>query len=95
MERLKREKPKKARVLITIDEELYVKYGLYIDNLSSYLNQCLRNKIESEEQKIFENDSDNNTLCEIETRVPKRKVPQWNNLTDEELKEIANAKWLK
>lgn len=95
MKRLKREKSKKVRVNITIDEELYVKYGLYIDSLSAYLNQCLKNKIESEEQKIFESDSNNVTLCEIETRVPKRKVPQWNNLTDEELKEIANAKWIK
>lgn len=91
MERLKKEKVKKVRVLITIDEELYIKYGLYIDNLSAYLNSCIRNKIDAEEAKLYNNDTDNTRLCLKVPRVPKIKS---STFTDDELLEIAKYRWI-
>ena len=51
MKRLKKEKIKKIRTTITLDEDLFIESGLYIENLSGYLNECLKRAVESAKKK--------------------------------------------
>lgn len=44
-------KKKKKVISISIDEELYYESGEYIENLSRYLNQCLRNAVDTFKRK--------------------------------------------
>lgn len=59
MERFKQPREKKVRVNISIDESVYMEYGLYIDNLSAFLNKTLKNYIKNaKEQQNNNNESD-------------------------------------
>ena len=51
MKRLKKEKGKKVRTTITLDEDVLLEVGLYVDNLSGYINACLKNAIASGKKK--------------------------------------------
>lgn len=44
-------KKKKKVISISIDEELYYESGECIENLSRYLNQCLRNAVDTFKRK--------------------------------------------
>lgn len=84
MPRLKIKK-EKIRVCINLDKEIYEKSGLYIENLSAFLNKCLKNQIEREEQKQFGSDKD--MLCY------KNKSPITDKYTPEEIRKIMSIKW--
>ena len=51
MIRRKKQKVKKIRTCISIDEDILEEIGLYVDNLSAYINKCLKLKLESEKAK--------------------------------------------
>lgn len=69
MERQKRPRDKKIRVNITISESVYNEYGLYIDNLSAFINKTLKNyisrakELENSQKATNEVGTDNNLLC--------------------------------
>lgn len=69
MIRPKREKDKKYRVNITLDERVILEIGNYIDNLSGYINAVLkkyianRKELEKAKNTTKENDTHNNLLC--------------------------------
>lgn len=90
MERMKKIKEKKVRVNITLDESIYIKYGLYIDNLSSFLNQTLKNYLEKKEKELYSSvESDNNRLC---SNYLKEKD---HTLDFDEIVQIAKTRWIK
>ena len=86
MKRPKIKKIKKVRVNITLDEELFIKSGAYIENLSGFFNKCLKNQIEREEQKEIGSPKD--TLCYVNN-----KSPIFDKYTPEELSEIMSTDW--
>lgn len=86
MPRLKIKK-EKIRVCINLDKEIYEKSGLYIENLSAFLNKCLRNQIEREEQKQFGSDKD--MLCYNQTN----KKPIFDKYSPEEIQQIMSTNW--
>ena len=93
LQRLKREKEKKVRVNVTIDESIYIKYGLYIDNLSSFLNQSLKNYIKLKESELQDLDSEKNLLCcNYDNKKSQSFIDSYSNL---EALEIAKTKWIK
>lgn len=69
MERQKRPKDKKIRVNITLSESVYNEYGLYIENLSAFINKTLKNyisrckELENSQKATNEMDTHNNLLC--------------------------------
>lgn len=50
MERPKRQKDKKIRVNITIDESVFLEIGNYVDNLSGYINSILKKFISNRKE---------------------------------------------
>lgn len=85
MPRLKIKK-EKIRVCINLDKEVYEKSGLYIENLSAFLNKCLKNQIEREEQKEIGSPKD--MLC-----YNNNKSPILDKYTLEEINEIMSIDW--
>lgn len=89
MKRPKIKKIKKVRVNITLDEELFIKSGAYIENLSGFFNKCLKNQIEREEQKEIGSPKD--MLCYNQTN----KNPTFDKYSPEELQQIISTNWIK
>lgn len=67
-------KPKKVRVNITLDEEIFEKSGNYIINLSGFFNKCLKNYIEQQQLKNLDVE-DKNLLCLINKKSANKKRP--------------------
>lgn len=86
MKRPKIKKIKKVRVNITLDEDLFIRSGAYIENLSGFFNKCLKNQIEREEQKQFGSDKD--MLC-----YNHNKSPINDKYSLEEIREIMSINW--
>lgn len=53
------ERIKKVRVNITIDENVFLESGKYINNLSGYINAMLKNHIERQKLKEVNTSDDN------------------------------------
>lgn len=98
MRRMKKVKEKKVRVNITLDESVYIEYGLFIDNLSSFLNTTLKNYINrAKSLQEKQSDSDNNSLCnkeettiEIIGRIMRERNLDYIDAYDVYIKEKAN-----
>lgn len=50
----------KVRVNITIDEDIFILSGEYIQNLSGFINKTLKNYIEIQKLKEFQKQNDDN-----------------------------------
>ena len=50
--RRKLEKPKKVRVNICLDKDVYEESGEFIYNLSAFVNKCIKKQIELEKSKF-------------------------------------------
>lgn len=48
---MKRRKIKKVRTTICIDEDIFLKSGEYIYNLSAFVQECMRREIEKKKNK--------------------------------------------
>lgn len=71
-------KKRKKVISISIDEDLYYESGEYIENLSRYLNQCLRNAVDTYKRK-----NEKEAISEEEKRL--RII---DNMTTEEIKKL-------
>lgn len=86
MERFKQPREKKVRVNISIDESVYIEYGLYIDNLSAFLNKTLKNYIKNaKELRNNNNESDSTRYVKKEKS---REISQ-------DLLDALNVQWVK
>lgn len=89
MERFKQPREKKVRVNISIDESVYIEYGLYIDNLSAFLNKTLKNYIKNaKEQRNNNNESDSTRYVNYAKKEKSREISQ-------DLLDALNAQWVK
>lgn len=76
----------KKRINISIDYDIYQESKEYINNLSRFLEKCLKNQIEKEKQKIEQI----NSLKE--KGFTNEEINQFYKDRDK-LVEIANVKW--
>lgn len=76
----------KKRINISIDYDIYQESKEYINNLSRFLEKCLKNQIEKEKQKI---EQINNFK---EKGFTNEEINQFYK-EREKLVEIANTKW--
>lgn len=83
--RYKKVKKEKIRTNITLDKDLYEKSGWYIENLSGYLNECLKRGIAEAERKAKEEEE----LRIIDIMSNKKK-----ELYNDEALEIASYNWV-
>lgn len=89
MERFKQPREKKVRVNISIDESVYIEYGLYIENLSAFLNKTLKNYIKNaKEQRDKDNETDNTRYVNYVKKEKSREISQ-------DLLDALNAQWVK
>lgn len=49
---MKRRKIKKIRTTISIDEDIFEESGLYIYNLSAFVQECMRREIQKQKDKL-------------------------------------------
>lgn len=93
MERQKRPRDKKIRVNITISESVYNEYGLYIDNLSGFINKTLKNyisrakELENSQKATNEIGTDNNRLCYDNEKDNKKRLNQIEHI-EEQIKSL-------
>ena len=95
MERQKRPKDKKIRVNITLSESVYNEYGLYIDNLSAFINKTLKNyisrakELENSQKATNQIDSHNDLLCYSSEKDNKKRLNQIEHI-EEQIKSLQN-----
>lgn len=75
MKRQKRIKEQKVRTTITLDESVLEEIGLYVDNLSAYINACLKNKIEIEKaREIKEQEEERQRIITVMSTKEKEEI---------------------
>lgn len=87
--RYKKIKKEKVRTNITLDKDLYEESGLYIENLSGYLNECLKRGIaEAKRKEREEQEAEELRMINIKSTI---------NMTEkqrQEALEIASFNWV-
>lgn len=84
--RYKKTKKEKIRTTITLDADLFEESGWYIENLSGYLNECLKRGIKEAKKKEKE---------EEELRIMQVMSNKNKAMFNDEAREIASYDWVK
>lgn len=90
-----KDKKKKKIISIYVDEELWKASGFYIENLSAYFNQCLKNAISSFEKKREEEEDKELRIIENRYALNSRKkiVRNFCKEHGSEVSECLNFDW--
>lgn len=80
---------KRIRVTISLEEQVFIDSGMFISNLSGFINKTLKDyinykikELENDNKSTADSSSDNNLLCKT-------------NIDYEEIKKIASTPWTK
>ena len=80
---------KRIRVTISLEEQVFIDSGMFISNLSGFINKTLKDyinykkkELENDNKSTADSSSDNNLLCKT-------------NIDYEEMKKIASTPWTK